>query len=214
MSDDHALSGISDPADIHAYVQDVWGDANSCMSPEHRATVMLEHVNVQLAALGIPPLGWRFSSARGDGAALIFWEWVIELGDHDYTMDIADSADVEQQAYQIKVVYHEARHAEQWFQIARARAGLGETPDQIATSLQLPPHVAEVAALFPMTPQDGRYYQAEEWYESVYGTGRPHRHEVLTHQPERYAEYRALPEEKDAWAVADATAQDYRHYSP
>ena len=138
------MTGIAEPGNIEDYVRNAWGDANSCMSPNDRAVAVVADVNVALQNEGVPAVDWRFNSAHGTGAVFAFQEWVMELGETPYSMDVADNATPEQQAWQISAVYHEARHAEQWFRMARERIGLGATADQAAQVMQIPVWVARM----------------------------------------------------------------------
>jgi hypothetical protein len=207
------MTGIQEPGNIEQYVRNAWGDANSCMSPNDRAEAVLADVNVALQNEGIPAVGWIFNAAHGTGAVFAFREWQMELGEEPYSMDVADNATPDQQAWQISAVFHEARHAEQWFRMARERIGLGATPDQAAQVMGIPDWVAQWAAQDPILQCDASQYEAEEWYHSVYGDGAAHRNETLSDVQGNYSEYRSLPEESDAWATGDAVTQEYHQQS-
>lgn len=207
------MTGIAEPGNIEDYVRNTWGDANSCMSPNDRAEAVVADVNVALQGEAIPAVSWRFNSAHGTGAVFAFQEWVMELGETPYTIDVADNATPEQQAWQISSVYHEARHAEQWFRMARERIGLGATAEQAAQVMDIPVWVAQWAAQDPINQCDASQYEAEEWYRSVYGEGAAHRNETLGDVQGNYSEYRNLPEEADAWSTGDAVSEEYRQQS-
>lgn len=207
------MTGIYDPSNIEQYVRDTWGDANSCMSPNDRAQAVVDDVNRQLANEGIPQVGWRFNSAHGTGAVFSFNDWHMELGETPYSMDIADNATPEQQAWQVSSVYHEARHAEQWYRMARERIGLGATPEQVVQVMQIPDWVALAAAADPITQCDASQYEAEQWYHSVYGDGAGHRNDTLNDVQNNYDEYRNLPEESDAWRTGDAVTEEFQRQS-
>jgi hypothetical protein len=208
------MTGIQEPGNIEDYVRHVWGEANSCMSPDDRASAVVAHVNEQLQAVGVPAVGWRFNAAHGTGAVFAFQDWTMELGVEPYSMDVADNATPDQQAWQVSAVYHEARHAEQWFRMARERIGLGATPEQAAHIMQIPLTVAQWAQLDPITQCDASQYEAEEWYRSVYGDGAAHRHDTLSDVQGHYQDYRNLPEESDAWRAGDAVTTEFQHRTP
>jgi hypothetical protein len=126
------MTGIQDPSDIRQYVHEVWGEANSCMDPNDRANAVVAHVNEALRGAGVPEVSWHFDSSKGVNAAFDFQTWQMALGNSPYEMDVADNATAEQQEWQVSSVYHEARHAEQWFRMARERCGLGATAGQVA----------------------------------------------------------------------------------
>ena len=177
------MTGIQEPGNIEQYVRDAWGDANSCMSPNDRAEAVLADVNVALQNEGIPAVGWIFNAAHGTGAVFAFREWQMELGEEPYSMDVADNATPEQQAWQISAVYHEARHAEQWFRMARLEAGRGKKADAIAKTMGIPRKIADEAAKSPLAADTPEGKEAETWYESVYGVKAAERNKILKDLP-------------------------------
>jgi hypothetical protein len=207
------MTGIQDPSNIEEYVRHTWGDANSCMSPDNRAQAVVNDVNEQLGHVGVPQVYWRFNAAHGTGAVFDFSSWTMELGEQPYQMDVADFATPDQQAWQISAVYHEARHSEQWFRMARERLGLGATTDQVVHQMQIPDWVVQWAAQNPITQCDASQYEAEQWYQSVYGAGAASRNQTLSNVQGNYPAYRALPEEADAWTTGDAVTHQYQTYN-
>src|SRR5579884_4270112 len=77
-------------------------------------------------------------------------------------------------------VYHEARHCQQWFMMARFRAGQGQSAQAIASELGIPANIASAAAANPLKHGSTEALEAKGWYESVYGSGSSHREKVLT----------------------------------
>ena len=205
------MTGIQDPSDIRQYVNEVWGEANSCMGPNDRANDVVAHVNEQLRGAGIPDVSWHFDSSKGVNAEFDFQTWQMALGSTPYEMDVADNATPEQQEWQVSSVYHEARHAEQWFRMARERIGLGATPEQAAQVMSIPLTIAQWAAQDPILQCDASQYEAEEWYQSVYGAGHDARNATLNDVQNHYQDYRNLPEEHDAWATGDAVTSQMQH---
>lgn len=67
-------------------------------------------------------------------------------------------------------LYHETRHAEQWFLMARRDADAGLTAPQIQSQLGVPPRVAQAAVANPIPATDARRSCADAMYNSVYGT--------------------------------------------
>ena len=203
------MTGIQEPANIEQYVRDTWGDANSCMPPDARAQRVVDHVNEQLGTAGVPSVAWRFNAAHGTGAVFSFTDWTMELGESPYSMDVADNATPDQQAWQISAVYHEARHSEQWFRMARERIGLGASTADVVQVTAIPQWVVDIAAQNPITQCDASQYEAEQWYDSVYGAGAAARNTTLGNVQGNYSAYRSLPEESDAWRTGDAVTQQY-----
>jgi hypothetical protein len=198
------MTGIAEPGNIEEYVRNTWGDANSCMNPNDRAEAVVADVNVALQNEGIPAVGWRFNAAHGTGAVFAFQTgpWSSARRRTRWTSPTTPRPD--QQAWQISAVYHEARHAEQWFRMARERIGLGATSEQAAQVMDIPDWVAQWAAQNPINQCDASQYEAEEWYRSVYGEGADARNQTLSDVQGNYDAYRSLPEESDAWSTGDA----------
>ncbi|HYO89806.1 MAG TPA: hypothetical protein VER79_14245 [Candidatus Limnocylindrales bacterium] len=84
----------------------------------------------------------------------------------------------------VNVVYHELRHCEQYFNIARFLAGTGIEASEIATTMDIPENVAQAAHANPLKmvvtnglPMFGgdmpsisaEYFEAWLWYRQVYG---------------------------------------------
>jgi hypothetical protein len=78
-------------------------------------------------------------------------------------------------------IAHEARHAHQWFSMARYVAGGPDKPTvgEIASAVQVPTLVARRANQHPLRKGEQGHAQAKRWYEEVYGSGRERRAEVL-----------------------------------
>ena len=67
--------------------------------------------------------------------------------------------------------------------------------------------IAKAAAAKPLTGTSAQSNLAQASYNSVYGKGAKgggYRNDVLDDIGNRYDEYRALPEEQDAWNTGDS----------
>jgi uncharacterized Zn-binding protein involved in type VI secretion len=80
-------------------------------------------------------------------------------------------------------LYHESRHAEQWFLMARSEAAKGKKAEQIAHDLGIPLDNAKAAVANPLPDNDPMKNCAEAMYDSVYGKDSAHRDKVLTDMP-------------------------------
>jgi hypothetical protein len=78
-----------------------------------------------------------------------------------------------------ELVYHEARHAEQSWQMARMRAAMGDDAPTIAKRFGMPQNVAEQAVAQQLAPGSEEYRAAFRWYDSIYGAGSLRRTELL-----------------------------------
>ncbi len=201
-------TGISSGDNVQQYVDDTYGTANSCMSPDDRAASVMAAVNERLAAEGLPYVQYQWGSGSAAGQ-FDFRTWTMELGYGPFSVEEADNASTAQQADLLDTVYHEARHSEQWFRMARNRAGLGATAADIVAVMHIPHWVADLAVANPIRECDPSQFEAEQWYQSVYGSGAGHRNDVLNDVDNRYDEYRQLPEESDAWSSGGSVTDEY-----
>lgn len=133
----------------------------------------------QLTAIGVhPPTVVMADLPAGNGGNFAFTTWSLTLSRLPFTAATPSVADINNV---IEAAYHEARHCEQWFRMARLRAGAGRTAAQIATEMSgLAPAAAAAAHAAPIAAGSAEATQATVWWNSVYGTGAAHRSAVLT----------------------------------
>ncbi|RZJ89357.1 MAG: hypothetical protein EOO60_10115 [Hymenobacter sp.] len=194
------------------------------LSDQAKGLKLLKYVNEQLIKAHVPPLkGLSMSGAAQPTFTLTTWQ-INLTGDLSRT----DDAYLD---WLIDVFYHESRHAEQWFRIARKRAGEGKTAAEIATLLSIPADIAAKAVERPLKEQSKsskflrskkyterqtkKLQEATDWDASVYGTGAAHRTAVLTGDmtpgTANYTAYENLPEELDAYVVGPKALAKYKN---
>ncbi|HEX9260284.1 MAG TPA: hypothetical protein VF855_12150 [Acidimicrobiales bacterium] len=212
MSDEP--TGLADQSNVSQFVSDAYGDANSSMSADDRAQALIDDVNARLNQEGLPGLYWNWNAGAGDSGQFDFRSWTMELDATAFDPARYEGGNEATRAELLDTIYHEARHSEQWFRIARERIGLGQPAADAATTMGIPQWVADLAAQNPILQCDTSQYEAEQWYQSIYGEGADHRHEVLNDADDRYDEYRALPEEADAWSTGDSVTDEYTRADP
>ena len=153
-------------------------------SAKARADALVEAVNRRLSNAGVPAV----TSILYDGASpneqgsFDFPSWSLRLN-----RLLLDQSGLPQKAAAdlAETLYHEARHAEQWFWMARYLAGRGYSAAGIAGTLGIPGTIGKAAkGAPPIQPGSTDAVIASGWYESVYGSGAAHRDAVL----ERLAE--------------------------
>ena len=192
------------------------------LSDSERAKKLTKYVNAELTNAHVPKVGYLLDpTVKAGNAEFDFQNWTLTIGSQGGFDAMSDA----QLADLGNTVYHESRHAEQWFRMARLKAGEadpfgdGKKPSKAAlkTELGVPQKVAAEAIDRPLKPltkaqkafhskdwadrQATKSTEGGSWYDSVYGAGNTHRNEVLGDAVNRYAEYRALSEEVDAWDV-------------
>lgn len=128
----------------------------------------------------------------------------------------------------VTLIYHESRHCEQWFHMARyAAVGHQMTAQRLAASLLIPQNIAAAALARKMGAADPMLALTKEWHESVYGAKSGFREinlrglmlrrigagqEMNDFRNGFHARYKGdLPEEKDAWAIQDMVAAHYKY---
>jgi hypothetical protein len=117
------------------------------------------------------------------------------------------------------IVYHEMRHAEQWFRMAQLLAntpmkdGSKRTAIQISKELRIPPEIAQKAIDTPLKKE--QVADAKKWYESII-INRNKRNDIIVkinkgdNSPATRAAYRQLPEEADAFKTGDKLQDTYQ----
>jgi|KBSMisStaDraftv2_1062788.scaffolds.fasta_scaffold167304_2 uncharacterized Zn-binding protein involved in type VI secretion len=108
-------------------------------------------------------------------------------------------------------IYHETRHGEQWWNVAQHQAANGTPANTIASNMGIPQSVATAAASNPAPTGTSQGAMGEAVNDSVYGSRSAYRESVLSDPTNQYQEYRALPEEEDAWRQGDAAEQAFRN---
>lgn len=125
---------------------------------------------------GFPEVGVQPLPNSTNSGQLGFSIWRLKLGDKELAKN--DMTDAEANEF-ADTVYHETRHAEQWYLIAQKRAAEGKTAEEIHTELNVPLTVAEAAKKDPLGKNDPRQACADALYTSVYGTASAHRTKTL-----------------------------------
>jgi peptidoglycan hydrolase-like protein with peptidoglycan-binding domain len=159
------------------------------LTPKQRAEELVRLVNVHLEAVGVPAVTPNPIDTGTNLGTFDFPTWSMEVGVAALSIvqpDRAQAADV------VDTIYHEARHAEQWFRIAQLRVlqrgrRPGAAADErlakaIATELGIPKRIADRAVAdpprFALGSMDALI--AQGWFDSVYGVGRDRRNATLT----------------------------------
>jgi len=110
-------------------------------------------------------------------------------------------------------LYHEARHAEQHFEIARMLAGRDTTaaPKQIAAEGGIPDWVAAQAKQRAIGAMDPEAAVATAYFEEQHGSGAAHRKEVMKNVKRWMPVHaKALERREKAWSDPAATDAERR----
>jgi hypothetical protein len=162
--------------DAQLQVFDRWEELGTAAA---RADALVAAVNPRLAAAKVPALTVTLydGDSPTEKGSFDFTGWTMRLNRRLLEQTGLGRDDA---ALLAEVVYHEARHSEQWFSMARLRAGQGLSAAAIVTELGIPADIATAARDAPIRPGSVAAVSAAGWYESVAGSGAAHREDVLT----------------------------------
>lgn len=172
-------SGLADEERVDSFVEgaqeveDKWGDFADA---DARVKALTDLVNERLVASGVPKCNVVVNDLPNLLGQFDFATWSLEIGRPAFAQDTISA---EEAADAADTVYHEARHAEQWFRMAQYLAGQGKDADFIANHMGIPPEQAAAAVADPLTKGSMEYLIADGWYQSVYGRDSEHRNDTL-----------------------------------
>lgn len=208
--------GLANPANMDEFCKDMADIVRNwaAMTPKQRRRALQNAINKQLSKSGLPTQAVRGSAAHAPGnAQYVFNKGVLEVSQQQLDAASLTSQEAKQLA---NAVYHEGRHAEQWFLMARQEAAQGVNAGQIGSSMGVPQTFANAAEANPLgAAASAEQNLASSCQQSVYGPNSPafqysnnvYRNNVLSpasmNTQEGYDKYRALVEEQDAWATGD-----------
>jgi hypothetical protein len=151
----------------------------SSLDPEARAQRMVTAANLELAEAGIPPCGIAIVPQSGLGE-FSHTQWVMDLQEGLFKKDVISREEIADLG---DTVYHEARHAEQFFRIVRYLAATGKSPKAIKKETGLPDRIIELGHASPLViPESGHsreMAEAMQWHESIFGAKARERNESL-----------------------------------
>jgi hypothetical protein len=160
------------------------------LSEDERVAALEGMVNRQLQRSGVPHTPVEASGVSGSMSGHMNPNtWKIHI-----SRDAVQAAPTNEVA---RLLYHEARHAEQWFAAARLQGGSG---------MGLPAHVRQAAYAAPLTSKSSPMAMLGEMtHRSVYDpVDGARRNDILSRSetdPLADQQYRALPEEQDAYGL-------------
>jgi hypothetical protein len=233
---DHLDTGLGKQKSVERYTGKVKarfsGEKNPMGSKKEWSTLndtarqdkLLKYVNKELKTSNVPILKGMVQDPTAAQPSFDFRTWTIKVvGQFDRT----DAPYLRWLAY---TVYHEARHAEQHFRIARKLAGEGEDATQIAASTYIPLDIAQAAVKRPLKEQSktSKFFHSKKynerqskklgdanaWHRSIYGADSGARTAILTSPnmtpgTDVYNQYLNLPEEVDAYSTQNKVEQEY-----
>ncbi len=157
-----------------------------------------EAANVELKAAGVPEVGTVVKPLPGRTLGQFdFVPWDLDLDDAAFDEPTIDRESMSGMA---ETVFHESRHAEQWFRMAQVQAGQGKTAPELVGEMGIPQAVADSAVQAKLSGEGQDVEEGKAWQASVYGADAAHRQQV-------YADLDAHSTALDEKAVAYDTAR-------
>ena len=175
-------TGLRDDAAIGRYVRKavIFWRNNPTAELFHLANFLGAAANTELNLLGVPDVKVHVNEHGPGGASFHAdgWYMVINGVTRDENVHTLGELDEDTVAIAAMSVYHEARHAEQRFRVARMQAGEGEE-----IGFPMDEEVAKAAAKAPLDPrtmpvQERR--EARAWKTNTLGEDAGYRDAVMT----------------------------------
>ena len=186
-----------------------WSD----LDPATRGANLIALANAQLANAGVFPVDGKLDPSVTGRVAGKFHNstWHILLNKQLFSKSKFGADDAPHMA---ATVYHEARHAEQYFRMAQLLAGRNATADDIAAQLGVPPAIAAAAMQTKILPDAPEAKFAQKMFDDRAGKGAKHNaqtleqveHEMKVVYEPLFAKYEAAKASKDPKAIEEAHA--------
>jgi hypothetical protein len=143
-----------------------------------RAKALGKAANEELKKAGVPVCRIRVKRLGPNTAGeLSFSRWRLDL---DRSLFRKRTVSEEKLIEAATTVYHEARHAEQWFRMAQLLAARRKSTGYIKRKMSIPYRIARAAKRSPLPSTSPQRAAAGQWYKSVYGTKARHRSRVYS----------------------------------
>jgi hypothetical protein len=141
------------------------------LTPYARAQMLVTTVNFELSHVDVPSATFELSDKLQPQTAGEFVankdqdEWAFLLNKTQFSDPSPDAIDQQGEGSPglAQTVYHEGRHAEQWFRIARMKAGMKWKAKIIADWLGIPARIAKEAVKHPLKADGPETREAEAW---------------------------------------------------
>jgi hypothetical protein len=188
------------------------------LRPNERVEQIARAVMGELTTVGVTNPNLQVARFPGLSGQFDFGPWTLQV-DEGMAMGKVTESHIPKVAELGDTITHEARHCEQWFRMARYLAAERRAKGMLVTGLELgnrlgirSAQATQAAAAAPaLTREESQ--EAQEWYESVYGSQSSFRSQTYRTnlrstgtgtggdwQISQYTRYqRALAEEEDAW---------------
>lgn len=165
-------SGLADEKHEQSYVKaarGVFDDWVKLKDAKGRALALVKKVNHELVDAGVPPVNEVVTKLSGGADGEFDAEnWIMLIDKENFSQETIDD---QRAAEMVDTVYHEARHAEQSFQMARLEAAHGKSAKDIADEMSIPARIAQAAKNKPLRLGTPEAVEAQGWFDETYGSG-------------------------------------------
>jgi peptidoglycan hydrolase-like protein with peptidoglycan-binding domain len=165
------LDGLRSEERIEEYVADTYDEVMfGDKEPHEQLDTLAAAVNEQLAAAGVPYVPFVFGDAQDAWGRFHPETWEVTIDEVRFRAASDENDPDHNPVYNMDTAYHEGRHAEQWWLIARALAGAyGLDGPGIRDRTGLDLTIATLAADNPIHEGNAEAAAALTWYEQGYG---------------------------------------------
>lgn len=174
-------SGLADEKHEESYVKaahGVFDDWTKLKDAKGRALALVKKVNHELADIGVPAVNETVTKLSGGADGEFDAEnWIMLIDKENFSKQTIDD---QQAAEMADTIYHEARHAEQSFQMARLEAARGKSAKDIADEMSIPARIAQAAKDKPLRLGTPEAVEASGWFDETYGSGAAKTAQVYT----------------------------------
>ena len=140
------------------------------LSPQERVQQLVAAANVELAREQVPGVHGKLDATKGE-AEFVHHEWLMRLNKETFdALQLVPS----KRGLVAETIFHESRHAEQSFKMARLLAGKGKSSLQIAKQLDIREDVAARAVAVPIKPDSAAGAQAQQLFDDKITHGKEH----------------------------------------
>lgn len=188
-------SGLATKADRTAFIatgKKVEADWTTLATAEARAARLFEGIKALLDAEGIPTPALAVETLGKASGMFSAVPWKLSL---DRTALSAPTIDDDAARELSSTIYHEARHCEQNFKMARMLAAKGNSSAQIQAKMGIPSTIADAAVASPL-PRGVEYATASQQFDAQYGPGKAHHIQAENEAPSNEELQAALADAK------------------
>jgi hypothetical protein len=138
----------------------------TALSPADRAKALEETLFDVLRSNNLPLPVTLVKDLKGSQGQFDYTHWTIALHQNMLEKQAIKPGEIEALA---GTLYHEARHLEQLFGVARLMAGQGQTAAQISQQTGINPAMVQKAAQQPLGAGTAAASEAQEFYDELFG---------------------------------------------